>query len=676
MLINVSRFVPVQRTVRDFLSVYEKKLREAVKANYAMPEKSSSQNLYMKALKSVFDEEYAGIEFSWDEVRAALFGVFEHLRLFVVNSKTDEALDFRKYEKDGIGLTAIAIGGLSLSRGLTIEGLTVSYMYRNTAMYDTLMQMGRWFGYRKGYEDLCRVHLSPGSIDWYAHIANAADELRQQIKRMRRDGMSPRQFGLYVMAHPDSLLVTARNKMRSGEKVIVNQNFSGQLIESTWLSLDPETAQSNEKIIAAAWKDGFGGKSAEPTDKGWVFKDVEIAAVEDFLTRFEVHTRFAGRRSAAVEYLQAVERQFPTADVLLISKDERPEDLADHRLGAQDRNKPPENGVWHAAKDRVASRGDEKHGLTVGQKADAVKLALDDDGKEPSDTHYRTIRNKPLLMVHALSIPEDKSEGAPRLNIPAVGVSFPPGLYTTEIKVVANRIWLTSMQDRLMIQTTRKTTMTKSLPWEQIATPAVDYNVRLAARDMIVPAFWGKDARGQWLTIVELQGDHSGEFNRDPIVVHGISVDLRAGETAGTQRLVLALLDKTDADLFFSLCEALVATLVPVSDSAVALSVTLAHLRRWKAFLSGKRTGVLSAEQVRGLFAELQFLRDLYLTRLPHRESVAAWCGADRVQQDFIFRDNAVEVKSLSGKERNAVRISSEDQLELFRVAFFLRCTG
>lgn len=214
--------------------------------------------------------------------------------------------------------------------------------------------------------------------------------------------------------------------------------------------------------------------------------------------------------------------------------------------------------------------------------------------------------------------------------------------------------------------------MTKSLPWEQIATPAVDYNVRLAARDMIVPAFWGKDARGQWLTIVELQGDHSGEFNRDPIVVHGISVDLRAGETAGTQRLVLALLDKTDADLFFSLCEALVATLVPVSDSAVALSVTLAHLRRWKAFLSGKRTGVLSAEQVRGLFAELQFLRDLYLTRLPHRESVAAWCGADRVQQDFIFRDNAVEVKSLSGKERNAVRISSEDQLETLSGRLFL----
>lgn len=449
MLINVSRFVPVQRTVRDFLSVYEKKLREAVKANYAMPEKSSSQNQYMKSLRAVFDEEYVNdCGLSWDEVRSALFGAFEHLRLFVVNSKTDEALDFRKYEKDGIGLTAIAIGGLSLSRGLTIEGLTVSYMYRNTAMYDTLMQMGRWFGYRQGYEDLCRVHLSPDSIDWYAHIADAADELRQQIKRMRRDGMSPKQFGLYVMAHPDSLLVTARNKMRAGKKVIVNQNFSGQLIESTWLSLDPETSARNETLIAAAWKDGFGGVNAEETEKGWVFRDVAIAAVEDYLNRFEVHTRFSGRRSAAVEYLQALEKQFPHADVLLISKGETAADEDNHRLGAQERNKTPENGVWHAAKDRVASRGDEKHGLTDEQQKAATKLALDDDGKDPSDTHYRTIRNKPLLMLHVLSIPDEKApkDAALRMRVPALGVSFPPGLYNTEIKVVANQIWLTSMQ--------------------------------------------------------------------------------------------------------------------------------------------------------------------------------------------------------------------------------------
>lgn len=214
--------------------------------------------------------------------------------------------------------------------------------------------------------------------------------------------------------------------------------------------------------------------------------------------------------------------------------------------------------------------------------------------------------------------------------------------------------------------------MSKPLPWDQIATPMTDYNVRLAARDMAIPTFWGKDVQGQWLTIIELAGDHSTEFNRAPLTVHGLGVDLRAGDTTGTQRLVLTLQQQINADLFLGLCETLIAALVPVTDPTVALSVALAHLRRWKAFMSGKRTGVLSAEEVRGLFAELQFLLDLYRSRLPHGEAVNAWCGADRVQQDFIFRDNAIEVKSLSGKERNSVRISSEDQLETLSSRLFL----
>src|SRR3546814_1905798 len=77
-------------------------------------------------------------------------------------------------------------------------------MYRNTKMYDTLMQMGRWFGYRPGFEDLCRVHLSRDSTNWYSHIADAAEELVQQVKRMRRDRLSPKDFGLYVRSHPRS----------------------------------------------------------------------------------------------------------------------------------------------------------------------------------------------------------------------------------------------------------------------------------------------------------------------------------------------------------------------------------------------------------------------------------------------------------------------------------------
>jgi len=292
MMINVSRFVDVQKAVRVLISQYEKKLREAVQAYYAMPEEISMKNQYMAALKAVFEDNYSNCGHDWSEVKKALCCVFDSMRLYVVNSKTDEALDYNKYARDGHGLTAIAVGGLSLSRGLTIEGLCVSYMYRNTRMYDTLMQMGRWFGYRPDYEDLCRVHLSPDSINWYAYIAEASEELRQQIKRMRRDGLSPKQFGLYVRSHPDSLLITAPNKMRDAKSIVLNVNFSGLLRESHALPTNPEINKKNEELITTFWRDGFGGAIEEETDKGWLFRDVSVDVMVDFLRNFRTHQDF------------------------------------------------------------------------------------------------------------------------------------------------------------------------------------------------------------------------------------------------------------------------------------------------------------------------------------------------------------------------------------------------
>jgi hypothetical protein len=444
MMVNVSRFVGVQKAVRDLISLYEKKLREAVKANYAMDEATSSKNHYMQALRSVFDEEYPECELTWEQVRTGLWSAFDSLRLFVVNSKSDEALDYKRYEKDGHSLTALAVGGLSLSRGLTIEGLTVSYMYRNTRMYDTLMQMGRWFGFRPGYEDLCRVHLSPASIDWYSHIAEKSEELRQQIRRMRRDGLTPRQFGLYVEAHPDRLLITAANKMRSGHKITVAQNYSGRLIESYILPTDDTTNLQNEQLIAEFWKKGFGA-SLQDTEKGWWIKDAAIEQIEDFLSKFRVHSSFAERKSAAVSYLQEIAEKYPRGDVVLISVRENNEDAPNFRLGTQVRtsaNLQDGGGAWRTSKDRVASRGDERLGLTEEQREKAIALAAEDDGKAPSDFHYRAVRNKPLLMVHVID-PVGSSGQSKR--VPAFGISYAPGDYSTTVEVVANQVWVDHM---------------------------------------------------------------------------------------------------------------------------------------------------------------------------------------------------------------------------------------
>lgn len=452
MLVNVSRFVSVQKEVRSFIGLRLDRMREAVKANYMMPEAASSKNEHMARLRAVFDAEFAanefgGRNFTWGEVKAALWGVFENLRTYVVNSKSDEVLDFARYEKDGIGLTAIAIGGLSLSRGLTIEGLTISYMYRNTKMYDTLMQMGRWFGYRPGYEDVCRVWLPNDSINWYKHIALASEELRQQITRMRQADMSPRDFGLYVKSHPDSLMVTAANKMRSGEKVVLNQNLTGTLQESWLLPLDTKINLENEELIEEYWRDGFGGK-AEPTEKGWFIPDVDVGKVDEFLLRFKAHKSARKRKADAVEYLLKIAPKFPKADVLLISKG-----LGDpiaYRLGAQDRTaeKDATPDKWQVSGYRVASRGDEKLGLTDDQISDAEKLASEDTGfkkKRPSDVHYRMVRKKPLLMIHVLEPTENPAFAG--FRVPAWGLSFPDGLYGAdfEIEVIANKVWMEEM---------------------------------------------------------------------------------------------------------------------------------------------------------------------------------------------------------------------------------------
>jgi hypothetical protein len=429
--------------VRGFVSLREKKMREAVRANYMMPEAISSKNAYMRGLKRAFEDEYAIAGFTWSEVKVALNGVFDHLHLYVINSKSDEVLDYKKYEKEEIGLTAIAIGGLSLSRGLTIEGLIVSYMYRNTKMYDTLMQMGRWFGYRPGFEDVCRVYLSRDSLNWYSHIAHASEELTQQVKRMRRDGLSPRQFGLYVMAHPDSLLITAANKMRAGEKVKFRQNFSGRMLESYTVSTDGEVNSANFKLIERLWREGFGGCAPEDSKKGVIFRDVAVEKIEEFLIAFQAHSQFADRKADIVAYLGVLADRHPVGDVLLISPGD--EAGTPYKMNGQSRVVAKHEGTaWTLNKDRVASRGDEKLGLTQTQQAAAEKLAASAESPvKPSDTHYREIRNKPLLMIHSLSPHDKPSVEGP---IAAFGVSFPPGHYDTEIEVVANRVWLEHMQ--------------------------------------------------------------------------------------------------------------------------------------------------------------------------------------------------------------------------------------
>jgi hypothetical protein len=188
----------------------------------------------------------------------------------------------------------------------------------------------------------------------------------------------------------------------------------------------------------------FGG-ALKQTEKGWWVENASLDQVEGFLARFRVHSSFAERKSAAVSYLQKIAEKYPRADVVFISVHENNEDAPNFKLGTQERTSAKlqdGGGAWRTSKDRVASRGDERLGLTREQKEEAVALAAQDDGKAPSDFHYRAIRNKPLLMIHMI---DPVGSAGPPKRVPAFGISYPPGDYSTTVEVVANKVWVDHM---------------------------------------------------------------------------------------------------------------------------------------------------------------------------------------------------------------------------------------
>jgi hypothetical protein len=175
----------------------------------------------------------------WFEIETQLSKAASKIQVRAIHGDTTQegldydnvtSLDYFTY-KDRGGLSVIAVGGNKLSRGLTLEGLSVSYYLRASKMYDTLMQMGRWFGYRPGYVDLCRLYTSEELIKWYKYITVASEELRAEFEYMKLERKSPRKFGMKVRQHPDVLRITATNKMKSSQEMELT--FSAKLRE-TW----------------------------------------------------------------------------------------------------------------------------------------------------------------------------------------------------------------------------------------------------------------------------------------------------------------------------------------------------------------------------------------------------------------------------------------------------------
>ena len=244
MLVNASRFVNVQRQLRNEIHETIERIRSSLRVNGKKTEIQALRDPEIAALREVFEEEYAGT-CGWQDIQDFLLDSVSAVKVVEVNSRAPGSLDYTAHE--GTGLNVIAVGGFSLSRGLTLQGLIISYFLRNSMMYDTLMQMGRWFGYRTGYDDLCRVWMLEEAQGWYEHIADSIEELREELRRMESVKAIPREFGLKVRSHPDTLVVTARNKMGSGQHHVVSVGLANRFIETAVLRRDTESLERNRR---------------------------------------------------------------------------------------------------------------------------------------------------------------------------------------------------------------------------------------------------------------------------------------------------------------------------------------------------------------------------------------------------------------------------------------------
>ena len=297
MLVNVSRFNLIQQEVALNVQEFLEQITTQLRAYGALGEaRAVSQSAELAALRRVFRAEFSDCGHNFAEVLEFL--AEQSRRRFVtvelVNGlnkpKRDlpPPLDYAGNEAKG--LWVIAIGGLKLSRGLTLEGLSVSYFYRNALAYDTLTQMCRWFGYRDGYKDLCRLFLLEGSYDHYFDVARAIRGLYEDLKLMQLSNGTPRDFGLRVRTSDTALMITAKNKLGTAKRVPFALHLWGAEVNSLRLHVTDTKNSNHFNLVEAMVQrlDDAASVSKEVAGNGsLIFRNAPYGELFDFVSKID-----------------------------------------------------------------------------------------------------------------------------------------------------------------------------------------------------------------------------------------------------------------------------------------------------------------------------------------------------------------------------------------------------
>ncbi|WP_413741664.1 Z1 domain-containing protein [Sodalis sp. RH15] len=455
MMIHVSRFTDVQNQIRDLATEWVIQMRSDLQNYAGLSEPESDQIPSIAYLKAVWEKHELAKKAGKPESPMPWYQFLSHylfkavapIDVRAVNQQSGAtSLDYFNHKHDG--LRVIAVGGNSLSRGLTLEGLCVSYFYRRSLMYDTLLQMGRWFGYRPDYADLFKIWISVEAIDWYGYITAATEELKLEIALMKNANLTPMDFGLKVRQDPASLIVTAKNKMRAATLVKRPITVSGRLLETPRLKADPTSLTLNEEIF----KDFINrlpdiGQRIQREDARFFWTGIKKDEVEQLLREFKTHTWQLNFQGAALADFVRDDADLGDWDVFIAEGSENEGYKLSYGyeilvIRPESRAVKATNGQISISgtKVRVGSGGAAKIGLTEEEKKTAENnfKMIKPNARHIPDKAYLSIQRNPILILHVIAV--DKIKTDPQGNFRSQiekGVQVPDYLFALGIGIPA-----------------------------------------------------------------------------------------------------------------------------------------------------------------------------------------------------------------------------------------------
>jgi hypothetical protein len=289
MLINISTLKIIQNDLKPLIKDEVEKITRSISFNRL---NDLNNDFIANEIKKIFEgdfEKNLDSKITWEQLRNSLIHM-EEVKVLSINGDSEDSLSWKEKDPKKI----IAIGGLTLSRGITLNGLVISYLYRNSTMYDTIMQMGRWFGYRDGYRDIVRLWCTSNVAYAYKNATYATQELKFDIVLMNKQKMTPRSFGMKVASYP-GLLPTARKKMQLGVQITHSVSFDDKKRETFLFNMDDHLEIKNKKLvieitneIVNKYKKSISLNSLD-INSNVIFENVSGDLVVPFLLNYKYH---------------------------------------------------------------------------------------------------------------------------------------------------------------------------------------------------------------------------------------------------------------------------------------------------------------------------------------------------------------------------------------------------